>query len=108
MLRQVSLAGLAILWLEMASLSLDDVLAFLAKMPRGTGMGYPFRVYLDCYHVLRWRGDERSRPFLAQAYEFLLARTAQIEDLALRVSFWENVPEHKELHRFYLLQCVGE
>ena len=57
----------------------------------------PLRVYLTCYQVLQANGDPRAQDVLNTAYTLLQERAANIEDLALRRSYLENVPYHREI-----------
>ncbi len=59
----------------------------------------PFRVYLTCYQILQAYQDERANAILKTARSLLKARAATIRDEALRYSYLELIPAHRELMR---------
>jgi len=66
------------------------------------GIEQIFEVYLACVRILEACGDvytEQAREILEQAYTLLMERADKIGDEALRRSFLENVPTHRELMR---------
>jgi predicted ATPase/DNA-binding SARP family transcriptional activator len=56
-------------------------------------------VYLNLYRVLDANRDPRAEPLLQQALSTLAAIAATIADESYRRSFWEAVPEYRELRR---------
>jgi DNA-binding SARP family transcriptional activator/Tfp pilus assembly protein PilF len=96
-----SLAGLARISLARGELALAQtrVKEILSYLETNTldGTEEPFRVYLTCYQVFKAEADPRASDILGMAYHLLQARAAQIGDEALRGSFLENVPAHREL-----------
>ncbi|MEZ4735684.1 MAG: BTAD domain-containing putative transcriptional regulator [Caldilineaceae bacterium] len=75
---------------------LEEIIAFLAQTA-GDGLEEPLRVYLTCYQGLQALHDSRADALVAQAYELLQKRAAQIDDPVLRRSFLENVAAHRSL-----------
>jgi hypothetical protein len=61
------------------------------------GTEEPFRVYLDCYRVLRANRDTRAGDLLETAHSLLQEQAARIADPNMRRSFLENVLDHREL-----------
>ena len=61
------------------------------------GADEPFRIYLTCYRVLQATGDQRATPLLVQAHQRLQQLAALITDEALRHSYLQTVPIHREL-----------
>ncbi|MBN1261784.1 MAG: winged helix-turn-helix domain-containing protein [Anaerolineae bacterium] len=59
----------------------------------------PLRIALTCIQALETAGDSRSADLLQQAWETLRVRAEAIETPALRQTFLERVPEHRELRR---------
>lgn len=57
----------------------------------------PFRIALTTYQVLAATNDPRAFPVLRAAYTRLAERAALITDGALRQTFLEQVPAHREL-----------
>lgn len=97
----VPLAGLARIALQQgdAALALRHVEAILPQLEALPleGPVEPFRVYLTCYCALAANGDPRAPGLHARARERLFAQAEKITDPALRRSFMENVPAHREL-----------
>lgn len=75
----------------------EESLPCLESCPTPLGMMDSFAVRLTCYRVLHANGDPRAKDVLARAYCLLQERAGSIEDLALRRSFLENVPAHREI-----------
>jgi DNA-binding SARP family transcriptional activator/predicted ATPase len=75
---------------------LEEILAFLAQTA-GDGLEEPFRVYLTCYQGLQARSDAQAIPLLAQAYERLQQRAAQIDEPTMRRSFLDHVAANRHL-----------
>ncbi len=61
------------------------------------GTDEPFRMHLTCYQVLMAAHDERALDVLAAAHRLLMERAAKIDNEALRQSFLEQVPYHREI-----------
>jgi tetratricopeptide (TPR) repeat protein len=62
------------------------------------GMEFPVLAYLTCADLFAAGGDlERSRTAIEKGYCELLDRADRIGDKAWRISFLENVPEHREI-----------
>lgn len=75
----------------------EAVLAHLATRS-ADGLDEPVRVYLTCYQVLQALNDPRAPQILTQARDFMHARLAAISTDALRDSYLNNVPAHRELN----------
>jgi DNA-binding SARP family transcriptional activator len=56
-----------------------------------------FRISLTLFQVLQANEDPRAQAILTTSYNLLQERAAKISDEALRQSFLENVPWHKEI-----------
>jgi DNA-binding SARP family transcriptional activator/predicted ATPase len=56
-------------------------------------------IYLSVYRTLQANDDRRAKALLTRAIELLNHRAAQIEDEALRQSFYERVDSHRRLLR---------
>jgi tetratricopeptide (TPR) repeat protein len=94
------LAGLARVALAQGGASLaqvEEILSCLQDSPSLDGTDEPFRIYLTCYRVLRAADDPRAEQILNAAYQLIQERTKKIEDQALRRSYLENVPYHREI-----------
>jgi len=76
----------------------DPLVPSLAERPRAC-VRTPFYTYLICYRVLEANHDPRAAPLLRTARQRLEEYAARISDDALRRSFLENVPAHRELLR---------
>jgi tetratricopeptide (TPR) repeat protein len=106
-------AGLAQLALAQGSLVLahrlvETLLPALAEHPRAR-VHTPFYAYLVCYRVLHANSDRRSISVLQMAQQHLRECASQITDDALRWSFLENMPTHRELNQAFgqtHQQCV--
>ncbi len=70
-----------------------------ALQDRGAaGLKHPIRLYLTAYWVLQAGGNKEKAVVALQAgCELLKKRAKTIEDVQLRTSFMEQVPENKEL-----------
>nr|WP_326529541.1 adenylate/guanylate cyclase domain-containing protein [Rhodoferax sp.] len=79
----VRLVGLLLDQMETAR-ALDDV-----DLPRW--------IELTCYKVLDAAADPRAPRMLARAHDLLLTQANNIPDAALRQSFLDNIPEHREI-----------
>jgi hypothetical protein len=63
------------------------------------------RVYLTCYRTFQAAGDSRAAEVLETAHATLQERAAKITDEAIRRSFLENVPCHREEVGLALTGC---
>ncbi len=98
-------AGLAQIAFRLGDLSrarahVEAILATLATH-RYVGLEQPFPSYLVCYRVLSATNDPRATTVLEAAQQRLQEYADNIHDQALRQSFLENVPIHRELLRAY-------
>ena len=84
--------------LAQAQAHVEEILSFLEDNTLD-GTDEPFRVYLTCYRVLRANQDPRAQVILTTAHDLLQHQAAKIEEYALRRSFLENVPAHREITR---------
>jgi adenylate cyclase len=74
-----------------------EILAFLDAGGTMPSWGAPFEIRLTCFRVLDAAGDPRAREFLQQTYDLLMEKADRIGDEAMRRSFLENVPWHREI-----------
>ncbi len=77
--------------------SVEGVLGHLADGGTLDGTDMRQQIRLTCHRVLARAGDRRTADLLATAHAELQARAAAITDPALRNSFLENIPEHREI-----------
>jgi phosphoribosyl 1,2-cyclic phosphodiesterase/tetratricopeptide (TPR) repeat protein/anti-anti-sigma regulatory factor len=95
------LAGLARVELALGELvrasSLVDSILTGLQPETLYGTREPFRIYLTCYQVLRAAQDPLAGVVLQTAYELLQEQALQIEDPALRSTFLEHNPTHRQL-----------
>ena len=61
------------------------------------GANEPFRVCLTCVHVLEAGRSPRTREYRNRTYELLLQQADKISDSAMRRSYLERVPSHREI-----------
>ena len=100
-MRVATLAGLARVALAegdvaRAMLPVHDLLEHLAS--GGTLEGTAsLPILLTCYQTLARAGDPRAAELLASTHTRLQARAATITDDALRHSFLNCIPEHREI-----------
>ncbi len=98
-------AGLALVALATGepsrAFTLIEALLPLLQNNRAVGYNEPFFVYLAAYRVLSIAGDERAAGVLAAGHALLQRDADQIEDAALRQSFWAAVPVHRQLQQLY-------
>lgn len=80
-----------------AQAEVKEILDFLEAGYRLDGTDEPFRAYLTCYRVLAANEDARAPAILSQAHRLLREQAARIENNAMRRSFLENVPAHREI-----------
>jgi hypothetical protein len=92
------LAGLARIALSQGNLpeALTHIEQILTHLGAG-GAVDGLLIYLTCYHVLHAAGDPRAATILEAAYKLLQERATKIVDAAMRHSFLENVPYHREI-----------
>jgi class 3 adenylate cyclase/tetratricopeptide (TPR) repeat protein len=57
----------------------------------------PRLIELTCFKVLAQADDPRARGWLTRAHEALHAQANTIDDIALRRSFLQNIPHHREI-----------
>jgi predicted ATPase len=96
-----ALAGLAAVLLaqreaRQAQAQVDQILQYLESHSFDRAVE-PFRVRLTCYHILRANGDPRASAVLRAAHTLLGEQAAKVGDEALRRSFLENIPAHREI-----------
>jgi hypothetical protein len=66
------------------------------------GIEHPAMVYLTGYQVLQIGGKfEAAQKALAEGYQYLTSVAAQIEEVHLRESYLNNIPEVRELRTIY-------
>ena len=82
--------------LAKATLHLEEMLSFLEKNSL-EGVDEPLRIYLTCFQALCANGDTHARQMLISAHTLIEERAAKIGDEALRHSFQENIPAHREI-----------
>jgi class 3 adenylate cyclase/tetratricopeptide (TPR) repeat protein len=73
---------------------------FIAQVEAGSpleGTDEPVRVYLTCYQILHALEDRRAAPILDLAHQMLQKRALNIKDEALRLSFLDSIPYHREV-----------
>jgi len=97
-----SRAGLAQLALAQGDLAqaqehVATILAYLDGNNSLDGTDEPLRIYLVCYEVLHANQDKRADELLATAHRILQERAANIANEAVRRSFLERVPWHREI-----------
>ena len=97
------LAGLARIALRCgehhaAVAQVERVLAILVEHP-WAGLDDPFGLYVTCYRVLDMQRDPRAPQVLRDGQQRLQASAEQIDDLALRRSFTEDVETHRALRQ---------
>jgi len=99
------MAGLARVCLAQGSLAeasalVEQMLPDLERVLQ-SDLDEPLRVPWTCYQVLQACGDARARAVLEGAHRLLQALADHIQDQAMRRSFLENVPWHREIAREY-------
>ncbi|MBV9892291.1 MAG: hypothetical protein JO090_15560 [Rhizobacter sp.] len=78
---------------------LQPILAHVASGGVLDGSVKPRLIEVTCHQVLARVGDARAGWWLRRADEALRAQANTIEDPALRRSFLDNVPYHREIGR---------
>jgi tetratricopeptide (TPR) repeat protein len=84
--------------LAQAQSFVEDILRHLER-DSVEGTEEPFLVYLTCVQVLRANQDVRARQVLDAAHALLQGCAQKIADDAMRQSFLQNIPAHRELMR---------
>ena len=97
-----AIAGLARVALEAADLNsamrLVEILLDQMETARALDEAdLPRVIELTCYEVLMAEGDFRAQGVLKRAQNHLLTQANNIPDEALRQSFLDNIPEHREI-----------
>jgi tetratricopeptide (TPR) repeat protein len=87
-----------------ALLAVEGLLAHLAGGGTLEGTEAPQLIRLSCYQVLARAGDPRAAEVLADTYAALQARAATITKAALRHSFLNDIPEHREIVAAWAVQ----
>lgn len=80
--------------------ALAQVEAILARQAAGVsldGTEEPMRVRLTCHRVLAAAADPRAWQVLESAHHALIERAARISDRALRLTFLNAVPYHRDI-----------
>ena len=96
-----ALQALACQDLASARTHLDEIFRRQAEGAALAGTDEPLRIGLICHQVLAALGDARASDVLAHTQAELTARAGLISDPALRRSFVEQVPWHRELQRLW-------
>lgn len=71
----------------------------LSARQRLEGTEEPVQLYLTCYQVLQTLGDGRADHVLALGVRLLVETAGRLTDLALRRSFLEEVPAHRQIRQ---------
>jgi tetratricopeptide (TPR) repeat protein len=94
---------------ESAQQVVEPLLLLLDNPGRNGVFRYPVRLYLTAYRVLETAESwDKAQAALQQGHDLLQHRANTIEDVRLKASFLENVPENKELLAMLDQQKVGE
>jgi tetratricopeptide (TPR) repeat protein len=83
-----------------AANALGEIESLLAHLDGGgtlAGTDSPGLIRVTCYNVLARAGDPRAVGQLSAAHAELMTSAAKIGDPALRKSFLDNIPEHREI-----------
>jgi len=75
----------------------EKALPHLESIPFWDYTHHEPKMFLTCWLVLHAAGDARARGVLEKAYRAIQDAADSIEDEALRHSFLENVPVHREI-----------
>ncbi len=90
--------------------SLDDLLGLDAKAGadgiRLDGCSTPRLVELTCYRVLAAVGDPRAIDWLRRAHDAIRTQAARIDDAALRQSYLQNNPHHRDIIAAWAAQAA--
>jgi len=81
----------------LAGQHVGELQAHLAAGGTLEGTHEPRRIELTCYLVLAGAGDPGAAAMLQRTHDALEAAAASITDTALRHSFLDNIPEHREV-----------
>ena len=71
------------------------------------GTKEPFLILLTCFQVLRANNDPRAKTIMADAYDLLQKRAANISDEHLRFCFLNNVAANREIVEEYEKNRLG-
>ncbi len=101
-LAMMAMAGLAQVALKQGNLNealrhAEAVLTHLAGGGTLDGIEEPLRIRLICHQVLARACDPRAVEVLAAAHADLISQAERISDAALRRSFLNQVPHHREI-----------
>jgi tetratricopeptide (TPR) repeat protein len=84
----------------------EQIMAHEAER-QSTGEEDFFRIRLACFRALQAAGDPRAPAVLDQAHQFLQAQASKIQDPALRQSFLQKVPVHRQIRLAWQAQEAG-
>ena len=87
-----------------AMTAVEGLLAHLASGGTLVGTDGPRLILLTCHQVLARALDPRAAQLLAEAHAALLVIADAIADDALRASFLDNIPEHREIVAAWVAQ----
>ena len=87
-----------------AMTAVEGLLAHLASGGTLVGTDGPRLILLICHQVLARALDPRAAQLLADAHAALLVIADAIADDALRASFLDNIPEHREIVAAWVVQ----
>ena len=87
-----------------AMTAVEGLLAHLASGGTLVGTDGPRLILLICHQVLARALDPRAAQLLADAHAALLVIADAIADDALRASFLDNIPEHREIVAAWVAQ----
>jgi tetratricopeptide (TPR) repeat protein len=107
-----ALAGLAqVAWaqgnVDRASVHVAQLLSYLGDCDTLPSSEDPFLIALTCYQVLTGTGDARAVHLLEVAHHALQAKAQAVPDAALRHSFLNDIPEHREIVAAWRAQNAG-
>ena len=94
---QIGLALLEIATGQDPQQNIDAVLAVVRADPIISGVDSPFEIYQDLVEALIQQNHPDVSAILLQAHNLLQKQAAQFEDDAMRQSFLENIPAHRQL-----------
>lgn len=75
----------------------EQILRYAEQQPIQGTADDPLEVYLTCYQVLRALEDAQAGDVLRMAYHLLQEQASRISNPAMRRSYLENVPPHREI-----------
>jgi tetratricopeptide (TPR) repeat protein len=73
------------------------ILAYLQGEGTLDGTDEPLRVYLSCYQILQAAGNPQADDILETAHALLQEKAQGIQEPALRRTFLEDIPYHREI-----------